>query len=152
MRTVSLPNPDTTQRLGEALGRAAFAGCVIALSGDLGAGKTSLAQGIARGLGVPGRVQSPTFVLVMVHDGGRLPLWHADLYRLADEDDAVAAGIPERFDGVSVGVIEWAERFPELMPADRLEVEIVDDGEGRRATLAATGPRHAALEAIDAPA
>lgn len=151
MRTRYLPDPDATHALGEALGRAAFPGCTFALTGDLGAGKTALARGIARGLGVTGKVQSPTFVLVIEH-AGRLPLWHADLYRLADEDEAVAAGLPERFDGASVAVIEWAERLPGLLPADHLAITLTEAGDGRQITLRATGPRHAPLEDVDAAA
>jgi len=101
-----------TTSLGERLGTAAQPGWVFALSGDLGAGKTHLVKGIARGLGVPGRIQSPTFALVQEHLEGRLPLYHLDLYRLRNSHDIVGAGLEPYFtpkEGVTV--IEWFERW-----------------------------------------
>lgn len=106
-----------TVELGERLGLAAAPGWVFALSGDLGAGKTQLVKGIARGLGIPGRVQSPTFALVQEHREGRLPLYHLDLYRLRDSRDILGAGLEPYFtpsDGVSV--IEWFERWDGPQP------------------------------------
>ncbi|HEX4349081.1 MAG TPA: tRNA (adenosine(37)-N6)-threonylcarbamoyltransferase complex ATPase subunit type 1 TsaE [Verrucomicrobiae bacterium] len=100
-----------TEALGEAFGRAAKFGMVIALSGDLGAGKTQFVKGLARGLGISDRVHSPTFTLVNEYNGGRLKLFHLDLYRLETREQILSAGIEEflRPDGVSV--IEWAERL-----------------------------------------
>jgi tRNA threonylcarbamoyladenosine biosynthesis protein TsaE len=138
---------DDTRALGEALGKRAFQGTVVALEGDLGAGKTVFAKGVGAGLGVTTRVTSPTFVLVQAHEGGRLPLWHADLYRLGDSSELDAVGLPEVL-GDGVVLVEWADRFPELLPADHLRVQLVEEGEGRRVTVTATGPRHAALEVL----
>src|SRR5690349_4412526 len=90
-----LPTPESTHALGARLGALVLPGAVLALVGDLGAGKTALVQGVAAGLGAPGRVQSPTFVLVQPHEGGRLPLWHADWYRLRSEAEAEALGLFE---------------------------------------------------------
>ena len=104
-------SPEETAALGEAWGRAATNGLVIALSGDLGAGKTQLAKGIARGLGVTDRVHSPTFALVNEYGGGRLPLFHMDLYRLETTEQIIAAGLEEYFHPAGVSVIEWAERW-----------------------------------------
>jgi tRNA threonylcarbamoyladenosine biosynthesis protein TsaE len=104
-------NPAETESLGESLGRAAQCGRVIALSGDLGAGKTQLVKGVARGLGIAACVHSPTFTLVNEYGGGRLRLFHLDLYRLETPGQIVAAGLEEflRPDGVTV--IEWAEKM-----------------------------------------
>jgi tRNA threonylcarbamoyladenosine biosynthesis protein TsaE len=104
-------SPAETLELGEAWGRAARSGLVIALSGDLGAGKTQLTKGIAHGLGVTGRVHSPTFTLVNEYVGGRLPLFHVDLYRLDTPDQIITAGLEEYFSPTGVSVIEWAERW-----------------------------------------
>jgi tRNA threonylcarbamoyladenosine biosynthesis protein TsaE len=104
-------SPEETAALGETWGRAAESGLVIALSGDLGAGKTQLAKGIARGLGVTDRVHSPTFALVNEYRGGRLPLFHVDLYRLETTGQIIAAGLEEYFHPAGVSVIEWAERW-----------------------------------------
>ncbi|MBL9127854.1 MAG: tRNA (adenosine(37)-N6)-threonylcarbamoyltransferase complex ATPase subunit type 1 TsaE [Verrucomicrobiales bacterium] len=112
MDTFTSHSTTETTGLGERLGRAAAAGWVFALTGDLGAGKTHLVKGIARGLGVFERIQSPTFALVQEHRSGRLPLYHLDLYRLRDTHDILGAGLEEYFrpqDGVSV--IEWFERW-----------------------------------------
>ena len=104
-------SPEATQALGETWGRAATSGLVIGLSGDLGAGKTQLTKGIARGLGITTRVHSPTFALVNQYENGRLPLFHVDLYRLETAEQIIAAGLEEYFHPVGVSVIEWAERW-----------------------------------------
>ncbi|HEU5123063.1 MAG TPA: tRNA (adenosine(37)-N6)-threonylcarbamoyltransferase complex ATPase subunit type 1 TsaE [Verrucomicrobiae bacterium] len=100
-----------TEALGESWGRTAESGLVIALSGDLGAGKTQLVKGLARGLGFSGRVHSPTFTLVNVYSGGRLTLFHLDLYRLETREQILSAGFEEYLNPAGVSVIEWAERW-----------------------------------------
>jgi tRNA threonylcarbamoyladenosine biosynthesis protein TsaE len=135
-----------TLALGEALGRAARPGTVVALIGDLGAGKTVFARGFAAGLEVSTRVQSPTFIILHAHEGGRLPFWHADLYRLGGADDVEQLGLDEVIEGDGAVLIEWADRFPELLPADRLDVTLEHLDVGRRITVEATGPHHAPLE------
>lgn len=106
-----------TEALGCQWGREAPRGLVIGLSGGLGAGKTVLAAGLARGLGVAGRVPSPTFALVNEYRGGRLPFFHLDLYRLASRGDVIAAGLePYLFKPEGVAVVEWIERWLEEGP------------------------------------
>src|SRR5580658_7055745 len=116
MATLISHSPAETEALGEKFGRAARQGWVIALSGELGAGKTQFVKGLARGLGVSARVHSPTFTLVAEYSGGRLKLFHLDLYRLETRPQILSAGIEEflRPDGVTV--IEWAERMAEVWP------------------------------------
>ena len=112
MATLISHSPEETLAIGEAWGREAQRGWVIGLSGDLGAGKTQLVKGIARGLGSPARVHSPTFALLNEYDGGRLTLFHLDLYRLNNRDDVLIAGLEEylvRPDAVAV--VEWIERW-----------------------------------------
>ncbi len=105
-------SPEETLALGEAWGRQAERGLVIGLTGELGAGKTTLVQGIARGLGLTGRVTSPSFALVNIHDQGRLPLFHLDLYRLENPEQVIAAGLEEYLDHPrGVTVVEWIERW-----------------------------------------
>ena len=104
-------NPAETEAFGEKLGRAAERGLVLALSGDLGAGKTQFVKGLARGLGIPVRVHSPTFTLVNEYGGGRLKLFHLDLYRLETAAQILSAGIGEFLSPDGVAVIEWAERL-----------------------------------------
>jgi len=105
-------SPEDTLALGESWGRAASPGLVIGLSGDLGSGKTQLVKGVALGLGIQARVTSPTFALLHRYDGGRLSLFHLDLYRLAGPEDVHAAGLEEYlFRPAGVCVVEWIERW-----------------------------------------
>lgn len=135
-----------TERLGERLAAHAVPGEVIALWGELGAGKTVLARGIGVGLGIDeDAVTSPTFVLLHEHAGGRLPLFHLDLYRLSQQDLATT-GWEECFEAGGVTVIEWPDRAGDELPADRLDVRIEHVAESkRRVALAATGPRSTRL-------
>ena len=133
MATFISHSPEETEALGEQLGRAVALGTVLALSGDLGAGKTQLVKGIARGLGVMARVHSPTFTLVNEYGGGRLKLFHLDLYRLETPAKILSAGIDEFLSPDGVAVIEWAERIADcgLRIADwrRVLIEIVSVSE-----------------------
>jgi tRNA threonylcarbamoyladenosine biosynthesis protein TsaE len=126
-------NPAETESLGETWGRAAQRGLVIGLSGDLGAGKTRLAKGIARGLGITARVHSPTFTLVNEYGGGRLRLFHLDLYRLETRGQMVSAGLEEFLQPDGVTVIEWAEKMVnEEKPRRMIFVKIEILGESER--------------------
>jgi tRNA threonylcarbamoyladenosine biosynthesis protein TsaE len=112
-------------RLGEQWGREAQDGWVIALTGDLGAGKTQLVKGLAAGLGSSARVQSPTFALINIYGDGRLDLNHIDLYRLDTPQQVHAAGLTEYL-GKGVTVIEWADRlWPDELPPTELRVRHV---------------------------
>lgn len=135
-------SPAETADLGEKIGRAAVAGDIVALWGELGAGKTVLARGIARGLGLDaGEVTSPTFVIVHEHLGGRLPFFHVDLYRLS-RADLPSTGWEEALDAGGLAVIEWPDRAGPDLPPDRLDVDIAHTGERtRRIELAASGER-----------
>ena len=126
--TLVSANPARTRAIGRALGRRAEAGSVLALSGELGAGKTQLAKGVAEGLRVTGVVNSPTFVLMNEHPG-RLRLYHIDAYRLGDPEEAWAAGLLDERQADGVTVIEWADRLAGWLPADRIEIHLVA-GEG----------------------
>jgi tRNA threonylcarbamoyladenosine biosynthesis protein TsaE len=111
MPSVITNSPEETGALGERWGREAQQGWVFALTGELGAGKTQLVKGLARGLGIPARVHSPTFTLVNEYTGGRLPLFHLDLYRIESPEQFVAAGLEEFLRPEGVTVIEWAEKL-----------------------------------------
>ena len=128
-------SPAETEALGENWGRAASKGLVIALSGDLGAGKTQLVKGLARGLGITARVHSPSFTLVNVYSGGRLTLFHLDLYRLETREQILSAGIEDYLRPDGVAVIEWAERMTndEFRTANvrRVNIEILNETERR---------------------
>lgn len=120
-----------TRRIGERLGALCQPGDLILLVGDLGAGKTALAQGIGRGLGIATTINSPTFTLIKEYPG-RLPLYHVDLYRLDDPDAVVALGLDDYLDGDGVCVVEWADRAESLWPAPWLRVRLVATGPHER--------------------
>lgn len=138
--------PEETQALGGLLGRRAQPDCVIALSGALGAGKTVLAQGIGQGLQTPTLVRSSSFVLLTTHRGGRLPLLHADLYRLTAPEEIAELALEEEAAG-GLLVVEWPERWTDGLPPDRLTV-LLEEGAApsdRLLTFAAYGPLALAL-------
>ena len=127
-----LPDPEATFRAGRLLGESAVAPLVVALNGGLGAGKTSLAQGVGVAAGLPWALTSPTFSLINELDG-HPPILHADLYRL-EPGELVHLGFEEQLEGWGgISLVEWAERAPDVLPLDHLEVhlELTADG-GRR--------------------
>jgi tRNA threonylcarbamoyladenosine biosynthesis protein TsaE len=135
---------EETRALGARLAAEARPGDRLALIGRLGAGKTQFAKGFATGLGVKAVVNSPSFTLMAEHQG-RLPLFHLDLYRLAGNEDALAAGLLDERQSEAVTLIEWAERLAETVDAERLEVRF-EPGSGadeRRIELRAPSPRYA---------
>jgi tRNA threonylcarbamoyladenosine biosynthesis protein TsaE len=129
--TVTCPSADATRALAARIARCATPGTVIALSGDLGAGKTCFIQGLAAGLGVDGPVTSPTFVMIAEH-AGRLPLYHVDLYRTETLGEIRALGLAEIMGGEGLTAIEWAERAEPLLPARAVRVRIQGAGDEPR--------------------
>jgi tRNA threonylcarbamoyladenosine biosynthesis protein TsaE len=132
MATFISHSPAETESLGEKFGRAAERGFVFALSGDLGAGKTQFVKGLARGLGISTRVHSPTFTLANEYGGGRLKLFHLDLYRLETRAQILAAGLEEFLQPDGVAVIEWAERLQSSGKKEKLlsvKIEIAGKSE-----------------------
>ena len=111
MATLISHSPAETETLGAEWGRTAERGLVVGLTGELGAGKTQLVKGLARGLGIPTRVHSPTFALINEYAGGRLRLFHLDLYRLETPEQIRAAGLEEYLRPDGVAVVEWAEKW-----------------------------------------
>jgi tRNA threonylcarbamoyladenosine biosynthesis protein TsaE len=139
-RRLESPDPDSTTVLGRTLGGVARAGDLVCLWGELGAGKTHLAKAFGAGLGVHGTITSPSFVLMAEYEG-RLPLFHLDLYRLADATDVLAGGLVDDRQAAGVTLIEWPDRMREALPAARLDVLIEGTGdEPRTITLRAGDP------------
>lgn len=124
-------SPEQTEKFGYELAKSLCAGDVIALTGDLGAGKTCLTRGIAQGLGSQAHVSSPTFTIVNEYDGGRLMLFHFDTYRLSGPDDFLMSGLDEYFFRNGVCVIEWSDIIDELLPKDTIRMTITGDGNTR---------------------
>ena len=105
------------------------AGSVICLYGDLGAGKTAFVQGLAKGLGVTEYITSPTFTIVNVYESGKMPLYHFDMYRLADCDEAYEIGYEEYVYGNGISVIEWPENIADILPENRYDITISKDND-----------------------
>lgn len=129
-------HPEETFELGKRFGSTLAAGSVVALCGDLGAGKTQFTKGIAAALGVDDAITSPTFTLIHEYPEGRLPLYHIDLYRLESEDDALSTGLEDYLAPDGVTVIEWADKFPDLLPAHTRYVSLRPlEGDEREITI-----------------
>ncbi|MFM2417172.1 MAG: hypothetical protein RL385_1895 [Pseudomonadota bacterium] len=135
-----------TRQLGLTLSRIVEPGDLLILEGDLGAGKTFLVRAIARGLGIPEStpIQSPTFALVHEHTAGRIPLVHADLYRLGAIDELVELGLAERLEDAVV-IVEWGDRFAAALGGCGVWIQLGLSEQGRMAQLSAHGPRGMAL-------
>lgn len=145
--TVELATIADTDAFGRGLATHLFAGAVVGLMGPLGAGKTHLVRAIAQGLKIadPRVVNSPTFVLIQEYDA-RLPIYHFDAYRLPGVAEFEELGAQEYFAGSGVCLVEWADRVPEAMPAERLDARLTIIGEtARRLELAAHGERYERL-------
>lgn len=140
--TFRVASEDDTDTLGRRLAGAIEPGLVVALVGELGAGKTRFVRSVATALGAdPNIVNSPTFVLVQQYDA-RIPVIHCDTYRLRDEDEFADLGPEELFDAGGVCFIEWADRVAEALPDDHLRIEITATGPTeRKFRLEATGPQ-----------
>ena len=129
--TVASGSPEETFALGKMLGGQSRAGTVFTLTGDLGAGKTVFAQGFAAGLGIGEPVNSPTFTILQVYEGGRLPFYHFDVYRIADVEEMDEIGYEDCFYGEGVCLIEWADMIEEILPESRIRITITKDQIGR---------------------
>ncbi|MCR5774855.1 MAG: tRNA (adenosine(37)-N6)-threonylcarbamoyltransferase complex ATPase subunit type 1 TsaE [Lachnospiraceae bacterium] len=127
MRAVETSSAGETFELARNIGEKAFPGEVIGLTGDLGTGKTVFAKGIAAGLGITERVNSPTFTIMQQYDGGRLPLYHFDVYRIGDISEMDETGYEDYFYGKGVSIVEWAETIKEIMPEDTVWITIEKD-------------------------
>lgn len=117
---IELSGLDKTEELAKVIGEVALPGDNLVLTGDLGAGKTTLTKGIARGLGIEQMIKSPTYTIIREYDQGRLPLYHMDIYRVAAS--GADLGLDEYFEGEGISVIEWGNLLEEALPEDYLEL------------------------------
>jgi tRNA threonylcarbamoyladenosine biosynthesis protein TsaE len=140
MRALKLSDAAATLRLGEALAAGAAPGRVLFISGDLGAGKTTLVRGLLRGLGYAGRAKSPTYALVEPYSFSSLDLYHFDFYRFKDRSEWLNSGFREHFNPQSLCVVEWPEKAGDLLSPPDLHIKLEFDGEARAATLEARSP------------
>lgn len=131
-QSVLTKSREETAALGRRLAERLAPGSVVTLNGPMGAGKSELARGIARGLGVTGPLPSPTFTILNAYDAGRLPLYHYDWYRIEDEEELTVIGAEDHLPGDGVTLVEWAELAPGLLPRTRLDVTLTPVFEGVR--------------------
>ena len=129
-KTYLLKTEEDTRSLGKQLAGEVRPGDVIALIGDLGVGKTTLTKAIAAHLGIEEEITSPTFTILSQYEGGRLPLYHFDVYRVHEEDELFEIGFQEYLDGDGLCVIEWADLIEGLLPAGTRWVRLAWDGTG----------------------
>lgn len=140
-----LRNEEETLEFGRMIGKNMEEGILVCLNGDLGAGKTCLTKGIAQGLEIEEDVTSPTFILVEEYEG-RLPLYHFDVYRIDDPEELYFIGFEEYLGKEAVVIIEWSSRIEEILPIERLDIDISRTGEDEREiTLSAVGETAEAL-------
>ena len=117
-------SPEDTEDIGARLAEQLEPGAVVAFTGDLGAGKTAFTRGLARGLGIPDRITSPTFTIVNEYEGGRLPLFHFDMYRLGSADELFDIGWEDYLRRGGVCAVEWSENIADALEADAVWVDI----------------------------
>lgn len=125
-------SPEETRALGEKLAARLAPGDVVILEGELGAGKSELARGIARGLGVTDTVTSPSFTILNVYESGRCPLYHFDWYRLESAEELFELGLEEYLGGDGIAVVEWAEKCPEALPEKTIRIRLEATGDEER--------------------
>jgi tRNA threonylcarbamoyladenosine biosynthesis protein TsaE len=136
---IRLQGPEETEAMGRRLAAALRPGDVVALYGDLGAGKTTFARGVLRGLGFQGDVASPTFPIVQPYDDLDPPIWHVDLYRIEERDELQELALDEALDGGAL-LIEWPERMGDALWSHALRLTLSREGEGARALTAEVPP------------
>ncbi len=145
-------SPEDTFQIGMRLGKLAEAGEVYTLTGDLGVGKTVFTQGFAKGLGIEESVNSPTFTILQIYEGGRLPLYHFDVYRIGSVEEMEETGFEEYIMEDGVSLIEWADLIEEILPRKRTRVLIEKDLEKgfdyRRITVELTGEQTAGIRHV----
>lgn len=131
-RVFRTTSPEETEELGEKLSREFTEGDRVALVGELGGGKTRFVRGAARGLGSKGFIKSPSFTIINIYEGGRLPLYHIDLYRIGRAEELFEAGVEEYIYGKGISIIEWADKVPALMADCTVVIRFSYAGETER--------------------
>jgi len=145
-------SPEVTEFIGQELAKYLRSGDILTLDGDLGAGKTALTRGIARGLGLTSHVSSPTFTIVMEHPAekdGQLSLFHFDVYRLVNGDDFLDSGLDEYFDQKGVSVLEWGKLVADVMPEDILRISMQGTDEVRTIEIIFPEVRRTELDLLE---
>lgn len=145
MKSIYLENEKATSSLGEKIGKFLFPGAILCLNGDLGAGKTALTKSIALGLGIREDITSPTFTIVNEYEDGRLKLNHFDVYRIGSSDEMYDIGFEEYIASEGVCIIEWSQIIEDILPSERLDIEIKYEDVGRRLEFIPRGQAYESL-------
>ncbi len=140
-RIIALSSLEETIEIGKRMASLIYPNSILALSGDLGAGKTTLVQGLALGLQITDPIQSPTFVYMNQYSG-TIPLFHFDLYRMKNEGDFLGMGFEEYFEAGGICAIEWPEKIPSLLPARTLFLSLSHQNQGRSLTISGAFPHN----------
>lgn len=142
MKSIYLENEKFTYRLGRHIGENLFPGAVVCLNGDLGAGKTSMTKSIAEAMGIDEDITSPTFTIVNEYNEGDIPLYHFDVYRIGSSDEMYEIGFDEYISSQGVSIIEWSNIIEDILPLERLDIEIKYEDVGRRVYFNPRGERY----------
>lgn len=145
MKSIYLENENATSILGQKLGKALFKGAILCLNGDLGAGKTALTKSLALGLNIKDDITSPTFTIVNEYEDGRLKLNHFDVYRIGSSDEMYDIGFEEYLNSDGVCIIEWSNIIEDILPSERLDINISYQDMGRNIEFIPRGQAYKSL-------
>lgn len=142
MKKIFLKDETFTYKIGKIIGEKLFAGAVVCLNGDLGAGKTCLTKSIAKSLGIEEDITSPTFTIVNEYNDGKIPLYHFDVYRIGASDEMYDIGYEEYIESEGICIIEWSNIIKDILPTERLEITLRYMDEGREMELLPLGHKY----------
>lgn len=142
MKKIFLENEESTKKIGEIIGEKLFNGAILCLNGDLGAGKTTLTKSIAKALRIDEDITSPTFTIVNEYTEGSIPLYHFDVYRIGEADEMYDIGFDEYINSDGVCIIEWSSIIRDILPKERLEINLNYSGMGREMEIISYGDKY----------
>lgn len=142
MKKIFLENEESTKKIGEIIGEKLFNGAILCLNGDLGAGKTTLTKSIAKALKIDEDITSPTFTIVNEYTEGSIPLYHFDVYRIGEPDEMYDIGFDEYINSDGVCIIEWSSIIRDILPKERLEINLNYSGTGREIEIISYGDKY----------
>lgn len=145
MKKIFLENEESTKKIGEIIGEKLFNGAILCLNGDLGAGKTTLTKSIAKALKIDEDITSPTFTIVNEYTEGSIPLYHFDVYRIGEPDEMYDIGFDEYINSDGVCIIEWSSIIRDILPKERLEINLNYSGTGREMEIISYGDKYKKL-------
>ncbi|MDD7183599.1 tRNA (adenosine(37)-N6)-threonylcarbamoyltransferase complex ATPase subunit type 1 TsaE [Peptostreptococcus porci] len=142
MKKIFLENEESTKKIGEIIGEKLFNGAILCLNGDLGAGKTTLTKSIAKALRIDEDITSPTFTIVNEYTEGSIPLYHFDVYRIGEADEMYDIGFDEYINSDGICIIEWSSIIRDILPKERLEINLNYSGMGREMEIISYGDKY----------